>query len=391
MAHRDLQEWSPAALILLPTALGWILPLLTSSVHVSGFSLLLLLVVSLLLGAAIIFVTRPMPSLSADSEQLETKISSLEGVAEAYRSKLGPDAQETIRVRRDLDAARERLATIQYRQAKEAPVAAANAGRGNAVIDRLTMTLLGIIAITLPLVLIVGHALALRNLSFQSSLSEYYFSDMRNALVGGLSAMGVLFIRARGGSLEIAFTTIAGMLAIAAALTSPTPPPLLGHTSPSERDILIGTIHLTSISALVMLTAALCLIVFPRTGRGDKRTRLRLTHDQIYRLCGIIILSDVAVATLSNLLPSPVADGSTHLLLWSEAMWLVIFGFACIVRGGVVPRESSPLELSRQHSVPGNHGGDVTGPGPAHSDAGPTSAPQSPASIAQHRQSSPPS
>lgn len=385
MAHRGLQGWTPAALILLPTALGWILPLVTSPVHISGSWWLLFLAVSLLLVAAVIFVARPMPSFSASSEQLEAEVGSLEEIAETYRSKLGPDAQATIRARQDLDAARKRLAAIQYRQAEEARVAVANAATGNAAIDRLTMKLLGIIAIALPLLLIVGHALALRRLSFQSSFSEYYYSDMRNTLIGGLCAIGVLFIRARGDRLEMAFTTIAGTLAIAAALTPPTP---LGHTSPS--DILIGTIHEASISALVMLSAALCLIVFPQTGRGNEKTRRRLTHNQIYWLCGIIILSDVIAATLSGILPSPVASGSTHLLLWGEAMWLVTFGFACIVRGGVVPRETSPLRLSRQHSVPGNHGGDVTGPGPVHSEAGPTSAPQSPASIAQQPQSSPP-
>jgi hypothetical protein len=389
MAHRDLQKWSPAAVILLPAALGWVLPLVSTSVHVSGLWWLLLLVVSLLLVVAIIFVARPVPSLSASSEQLETKIGSLEGIAETYRAELGPDAPETIRVRRDLDAARERLAAIQYRQAKEARLAVANAAGSDAVIDRSTMILLGIIGITLPLVLIVGDALALRSLSFQSSLSAYYFSDMRDTLVGGLCGMGVLFIRARGGSLEVPFTTIAGMLAIVAALAPPTV--LLPPRHTSERNILIGTIHATSISALVMLTAALCLIVFPRTGRGDERTRLRLTHDQIYRLSGIIILCDVVAATLSNILPSSLEDGSTHLFLWSEAMWLVTFGFACIVRGGVVSRRSPPLEFSRQHSVPGNHGGGVTGPGPAESEAGPTSAPQLPASIAQPWQSSPPS
>ena len=93
MAHRDLQEWSPTALILLPTALGWILPLVTSSVHISGFWWLLLLVVSLLLVVAIIFVARPTPSLSASSEQLETEIGSLEGLPK----RTAPNSGRTLR------------------------------------------------------------------------------------------------------------------------------------------------------------------------------------------------------------------------------------------------------------------------------------------------------
>lgn len=383
MAHRDLQEWSPTALVLLPTALGWTLPLVTSSVHVSGFWWLLLLLVSLVLVAAIIFIARPVTSLSASSHQLETKIRSLEKIAETYDSELGADAQETVKFRQDLNIARERLATIQFNQAKKARVAALSAAESVAAEDRPTMILLGIIAIMLPFTLLVGHALAQRSLDFRSSLSMYYFSDMRDALVGGLCAMGVLFMRAREGSLATLFTTIAGMLAIAAALTHPALPVLLGHAPSSEGDILISQIHAASIGALVMLTAVLCLVVFPQADQGNERIGLRLTHNQIYRLCGVIIICGVFVATFSNFLPSSVADKPTHLLLWIEVIWLVAFGLACIVRGGVRFRGVVALELSHQQSVPDDHSCSVTGPGPAPSEAPPTSP-------AQLRQSSPP-
>ena len=388
MVKRDLREWSPTALILLPAALGWILPLVTSSVHVSGFWWLLLLAVSLMLVAAIIFIAHPMKSLSASSEQLERKISSLERIAETYNSELGSDAQETIKVCEDLDAARERLAEIRLRKARKERVAAPEATGRNAVVDRPTMTILGIVAILLPVTLVAGHALALRNLDVLSSLSVYYFSNMRDALVGSLCAIGILLIRARGDSLSVSFTTIAGLLAITAGLTHPTTLVPRGGAPVSQGDILVGAIHSASVSALVMLTGALCFIVFPRIHQGDKRTGFSVTRGQMYKICGFIIICSVAAATIFQ---SVATGGHVHLLLWSEVTWLFTFGFACIVRGSAVPVAPSPVELSHQRTVLDDHDLSAIGPGSALGEARPT-RPQPPQdSTAPPQQASPPS
>ena len=95
----------------------------------------------------------------------------------------------------------------------------------------------GIIGFALPFVLAFGKIL-LQGSGIQSSISGYYYTDMRNVFVGSLCAIGVFLMSTRGYDRK---DEIAGILAcvfaVGVALFPTTPD--IGATS---RDKLIGTL-----------------------------------------------------------------------------------------------------------------------------------------------------
>ncbi len=106
----------------------------------------------------------------------------------------------------------------------------------------------GIIGFALPFVLAFGKIL-LQGPGIQSSISGYYYTDMRNIFVGSLCAIGVFLMSTKGYDRR---DEVAGILAcvfaIGVALFPTTP-----DVGATPQDKYIGTLHL-SFAALLFLT-----------------------------------------------------------------------------------------------------------------------------------------
>jgi hypothetical protein len=217
----------------------------------------------------------------------------------------------------------------------------------------------GWIGTLLPVVLITGNVIF--TTSLPGSMSGYYYTHMRNVFVGALCALGVFLVAYAGyDEVDRWITNIAGLGAIGVAYF-PTKPavcaadaracvaPSVRHLSAGQQ--AVGDIHLvfavvTFIALglmalrfakpaatppdLAMMARIRYALGWARPGTGQQPPQKR--RNIIYRACGVTILSCVALAAASNLLPAAVKAHWPWLFIF-EALAVFAFGVSWFVKG----------------------------------------------------------
>ena len=200
---------------------------------------------------------------------------------------------------------------------------------------------IGLIGSLLPIALPLGYSLTTGHWQLLDSVSNYYYSDMRNVMVGALCAVGVFLICYRYQRIDDIITNIAGALAIAVALCPTTPP---DATTLAK---VAGYFHDAFAACFLVSMALMCLLLFTRSDLPPaQRTQAKNTRDLIYRICGILILAFTALALPSALAPTSFI-ATVHPLFWCEAIATFAFGFAWWVKGQTLWRDvtsPSPAE-----------------------------------------------
>jgi hypothetical protein len=217
------------------------------------------------------------------------------------------------------------------------PVAAQESAPASLVMSYLLLrVLIGVIAVLLPFVLIlvdwpIGHG-------FQSSMSSYYYTAMRDTFVGALCAIGVFLVSYDGyDPPDRVITDVAGLCIICIAFFPTTP-----ASHPTARQSLIGDLHLTFACTAFVLLSVMAFrfakreptppglplwqrvrYAFGFTGSGGSRgPRLERL---VYRASGLTIL-------ICIILIRPLS-GARYSLLVLEAVMLVAFGLSWFVKG----------------------------------------------------------
>ncbi len=203
----------------------------------------------------------------------------------------------------------------------------------------------GVIALTLPFALPAGRILLelfapgyiLVRPLLQHSISDYYYTPVRDVLVGSLCAIATILICTRGYSRtdEIA-GYIAGVAALGVGLFPSVNP---DHAQLTQLEVEIGFAH-SGFAALMFLTLAyFCLVLFRRTSPGRKITRRKQLRNRIYGVCGVVIL------VCNALMASLVIPAIDHVLrpydplLLFETLSLVAFGVAWLTKGEGLMRD----------------------------------------------------
>jgi hypothetical protein len=149
------------------------------------------------------------------------------------------------------------------------------------IISYLTLRrFVGWVAVLLPFILLVSSWISSRKTyiyvsstaavasKLPASVSGYYYTDMRNFLVGSLCALGAFLVGYNGyDHIERWVTNIAGILAICVAFFPTTP----SVQNPSSRQHAIGVVHIVSASLLFILLAFMALR-FAKTRPAGKPT-----------------------------------------------------------------------------------------------------------------------
>lgn len=192
----------------------------------------------------------------------------------------------------------------------------------------------GVIGILLPFALILGHFLFAKAFVFAGSMSQYYYTEMRDVFVGALCAMGVFLICYRYDTPDNMLSTIAGTLAIGVAIFHTTD----GRKLPvSANDKVVGIIHLVAAAGLLILLAVFCFFLFPRKGPDVARvTRQKRVRNGIYYVCGTIIVVSLLAAGACKLFLSRETLDSAKLMLWFEAAAVLAWGVAWLVKGETI-------------------------------------------------------
>jgi hypothetical protein len=209
----------------------------------------------------------------------------------------------------------------------------AGTGDGDGPDGRTTLVLsylglrraVGVIGMALPVILAVG-GIVRDGPGLQPSISHYYYSGMRDVLVGSLCAMAVFLFSYRYDRPDAVAGVVASLAAVGAALF----PTTRGHQLASAVDP-VGVVHLVCAATFFLTLAWFCLALFPRTHADRPPTRRKRQRNVVYRVCGVVIVVSVALVAVTPLLPDRVA--AVHPVFWLESLAIEAFGVAWFVKG----------------------------------------------------------
>ena len=192
----------------------------------------------------------------------------------------------------------------------------------------------GIIGFALPFVLAFGKILV-EGLGIQSSISGYYYTDLRNVFVGSLCAIGVFLMSCRGYDRKDRIAgSVACVFAIGVALFPTTP-----YVDATSQDKFIGALH-WSFAALLFLTLAyFSLALFTKTAPDKAPTPQKLQRNIVYRACGCTILACIFLIAVVALPPVKTLVERLSPVFWLESLAIVSFGVAWLTKGETILKD----------------------------------------------------
>ena len=196
---------------------------------------------------------------------------------------------------------------------------------------------IGYLGAGLPFVLVILSQFSFFNTRVQSSISHYYYTNLREIFTGTLCAVGLFLIRYKGhGNASIwkndnLLTNIAGFMAIGVALI-PTSASNPGEKIPTLIPYstgFLGGLHYAFAAVLFGTFSILAINVFTLgQEKQDKLPVSVLNENNIYRFCGYSIILFVALVPVSNYFT--LFKYSTLLF---ESLTLFVFGIAWLIKG----------------------------------------------------------
>lgn len=186
---------------------------------------------------------------------------------------------------------------------------------------------IGFLGLLFPFIVALG-GMVLYCLKLQPSLSQYYYSNMRDVFVGLLFAIGVFLTAYRGyGSQDRYIGLATGLCAMGIALF---PMPLDGYPLPNA-----SYIHYLFALVFFLLLIYFCFHEFTQTkGQFTDQKKIR---NRIYRGCGWIMLLCVVGMFVEFIIyrmgfePDWLANANP--IFWGEAISIFFFGVSWLVKG----------------------------------------------------------
>lgn len=189
----------------------------------------------------------------------------------------------------------------------------------------------GLIGLFLPFVLTIGN-MFFAGLGIESSISGYYYTGMRDVLVGSLCAIGVFLMSYRGYERkdEIA-GDVAAVCAIGVALF-----PTLPAAGATPSDAIISKLHAFFAACLFLTLAFFALVLFRKTDPTKPPTPKKKHRNMVYTVCGYTILACIALITVFELLLSGSPLSRLDPVFWLEAAAVVAFGISWLTKGEAI-------------------------------------------------------
>ncbi len=195
----------------------------------------------------------------------------------------------------------------------------------------------GILGYFLPLALL-AYGVTLGG-GLQLTMSDYYYTPMREIFVGTLSATAVFLwsyqgYRPRPGEwlsdLMAGRAASLGALAIALAPTLPTMPVLCTLSQCVLGDRLASILHFAGAGLFFGALAVFSLVLFTR---GDARTAEKSASDAIHRSCGWTIIVALVLMAVLQLVGMPAWFARLRPIFWLETLASFAFATSWMVKG----------------------------------------------------------
>jgi hypothetical protein len=212
----------------------------------------------------------------------------------------------------------------------------------------------GLIALTLPLALATGAILAalfgpghaLPHPLLQRTISDYYYTPMRDYYVGALCAIGAFLACSRGyDRLDEVTGYLAGAFAFGVAFFPSFNPRSTFYT---HLEIEFGYIHTVFAGLMFSMLGYICIFLFRKSSPEKTFTHRKRNRNRIYGASGLIMI--VCMIALVALTIRSVIEHRhpSHLLFWFESLALGAFGIAWLTKGEGILRDKPH---SHNHSV----------------------------------------
>ncbi|MGB8214865.1 MAG: hypothetical protein WCE68_15025 [Anaerolineales bacterium] len=208
------------------------------------------------------------------------------------------------------------------------------------VFSYLTLRIaIGVLGVALPFVVALG-ALLLFHTGLQGSISGYYYTRMRNVLVGTLWAIGFFLLAYNGyGRLDSVLSKLACVFAVGISLC-PTAP----DGAATSNQILIGYFHLGFAACFFATLIVFCLHLFTKTNTPIPTIR-KLQRNTVYRVCGygmsVCVFLLLVYSVLQHVLPNASIAPFNALdpIFWLEALAIIAFGISWLTKGEAILKD----------------------------------------------------
>lgn len=191
----------------------------------------------------------------------------------------------------------------------------------------------GWIGIMLPFTLMAGVSLIYGGKITLETISQYYYSGMRDVLVGALCAIALFLFFYRGyNKWDDWLGNIAGFCALCVAWFPTT------ESGPLD---LPGTIHFISASVFFVALAIFSIFIFTRSGPSP--TRRKLGRNVIYIICGCVMIASLLAIIIFFFFSGD--DKKSSFVFWAETTALVAFGVSWLTKGGTINPDKKRSKL----------------------------------------------
>lgn len=209
------------------------------------------------------------------------------------------------------------------------------------IVSHLAMRrLIGILGISLPFIIVLG-GITQGESDLQGSISGYYYTNMRDCLVGILSGVALFLLSYRGyETIDDIVANMSGVFALGMIFF-----PTAMYSGKSVRvgmflvaDNISEIIHLAFGTLFFLALSFNSLFLFTRRHPGvmgkEKKRR-----NMIYRSCGIIMILAIVCITIYTIFLRGTFLSAGRPVLILESVALFAFGISWLVKGNTLFRD----------------------------------------------------
>ncbi len=189
--------------------------------------------------------------------------------------------------------------------------------------------LIGLTGVLLPLLLPVGCLIYGESISIQDSISDYYYTETRNILVGVLFVLGFFLLAYRGYEpIDSRFANFGFVFALGVALF------------PCQSEIIaVRVVHFVSAGLLFSVFIWFSLMLFTKTVTETNPTKAEKERNTLYVICGWVMIACLACIGLSFLVLNEEQRNDYNTTFWFESIALWAFGYSWLTKGKFMWRD----------------------------------------------------